>query len=57
MVDNEEDVSVFYSVYLKKYASFNLSPLRGRGQNKAMREHLDDLSNRILDIRETIEGY
>tara|TARA_R100000426_G_scaffold7552_3_gene9100 strand:+ start:4969 stop:7281 length:2313 start_codon:yes stop_codon:yes gene_type:complete len=57
MVDNEEDVSVFYSVYLKKYTSFNLSPLRGRGQNKAMREHLDDLSNRILDIRETIEGY
>tara|TARA_R100000773_G_scaffold23034_1_gene20320 strand:- start:7835 stop:10186 length:2352 start_codon:yes stop_codon:yes gene_type:complete len=57
MEDNEEDVAVFYSVYLKKYASFNLSPLRGRGQNKAMREYLDDLSNRILDIRETIEGY
>lgn len=55
--DTELDMKVAYTVYLKKYATYNLSPIRNRGQNKAMRKYLDDLGNRILDIRETLEEY
>ncbi len=56
-IDTELDMKVAYTVYLKKYATYNLSPIRNRGQNKAMRKYLDDLGNRILDIRETLEEY
>jgi len=57
MVDNEVDAKVLYTVYLKKYVAYNLSPIRNRGQNKLMRKYLDKLGNRIIDIREVTEGY
>ena len=57
MVDNEVDAKVLYSVYLRKYVAYNLSPIRNRGQNKPMRKYLDKLGNRIIDIREVTEGY
>jgi len=55
--DTELDMKVAYTVYLKKHATYNLSPIRNRGVNKAMKNHLDELGNRIIDIRETMEGY
>lgn len=57
IVDNEIDAKVLYSVYLRKYVGYNLSPIRNRGQNKPMRKYLDKLGNRIIDIREVTEGY
>ena len=57
MVDNEIDAKVLYTVYLRKYVAYNLSPIRNRGQNKPMRKYLDKLGNRIIDIREVTEGY
>ena len=57
MKDNEVDAKVLYTVYLKKYVGYNLSPIRNRGQNKLMRKYLDKLGNRIIDIREVTEGY
>jgi len=57
MKDNEVDAKVLYTVYLKKYVAYNLSPIRNRGQNKLMRKYLDKLGNRIIDIREVTEGY
>ncbi len=57
LVDTGLDMKVAYTVYLKKYATYNLSPIRNRGQNKVMRKYLDDLGNRIIDIREALEEY
>ena len=55
--DTKLDMKVAYTVYLKKHATYNLSPIRNRGVNKAMKNYLDKLGNRIVDIRETMEGY